>query len=402
MPDCARMPAISSPVRNFGVHMKKVLVVFGTRPEIIKMFPVIEALKCSEFTCQVLTTAQHREMTDMFMQTFGIVPDIDLNLMQDRQTLPELTARIMQSISPILSAHRPDLVLVQGDTTTVMVTALAAAYQQIPVGHVEAGLRTDHLFNPFPEEINRRLCAQLTRLHFAPTQTAEQALLQENIPPDWIYRTGNTVIDAILRMHARYPNYNYPAQLGLELDTGQRLILVTAHRRENWGEPMARICRALLELCSRYPELRMVFPVHRNPMVRQTVFPLLERHPQIYLLEPLDYLPLMDLMRRSTLVLTDSGGIQEEAPSLGKPVLVMRETTERPEGVAMGTVRLVGTQTERIVAETVRLLEDPAAYQQMSRAINPYGDGRAAERIVQALRHYWGLGERPAAFNASC
>lgn len=395
------MPAILSPVRNPDVLMKKVLVVFGTRPEIIKMFPVIEELKRSEFNCQVLTTAQHREMTDMFMQTFGIVPDIDLDLMQDRQTLPDLTARIMQRISPVLSEYRPDLVLVQGDTTTVMVTALAAAYQQIPVGHVEAGLRTDQLFNPFPEEINRRLCGQLTRLHFAPTLTAEQALRQENIPAEWIYRTGNTVIDAILRMHARYPDYNYPAKIGLNLSQGQRLILVTAHRRENWGQPMAQICQALLELCRRYPALRLVFPVHRNPIVRETVFPLLEQHPQIYLVEPLDYIPLMDLIRRSTLVLTDSGGLQEEAPSLGKPVLVMRETTERPEGIAMGTARLVGTDSHKIISETVRLLEDEAAYQQMSHAINPYGDGHAAARIVQALRHYWGLGERPAAFDAS-
>lgn len=380
--------------------MKKILVVFGTRPEIIKMFPVIEALKRSEFDCQVLTTAQHREMTDMFMQTFGIAPDIDLDLMQDRQTLPDLTARIMGTISPVLAEHKPDMVLVQGDTTTVMVTALAAAYQQIPVGHVEAGLRTDQLFNPFPEEINRRLCGQLTRLHFAPTPLAEQALLAESIPPEWIYRTGNTVIDAILRMHDRHPDFNYPASIGLDLTQGQRLVLVTAHRRENWGAPMAEICQALLALCQRYPDLRLVFPVHRNPIVRETVFPLLENHPQIQLVEPLDYIPLMDLIRRSTLVLTDSGGIQEEAPSLGKPVLVMRETTERPEGVAMGTAKLVGTDQAKILAEASRLLDDPIAYQAMSQAINPYGDGHAAERIVQALRHYFGSGERPVAFDA--
>jgi UDP-N-acetylglucosamine 2-epimerase (non-hydrolysing) len=380
--------------------MKKILVVFGTRPEIIKMFPVIEELKRSEFECVVLTTAQHREMTDMFMQTFGISPDIDLDLMQARQTLPDLTARLMSTISPVLAEHKPDMVLVQGDTTTVMVTALAAAYQQIPVGHVEAGLRTDQLFNPFPEEINRRLCGQLTRLHFAPTPIAEQALLAENIPAEWIYRTGNTVIDAILRMHDRNPDFNYPASIGLDLSQGQRLVLVTAHRRENWGAPMAQICQALLALCERYRDLRLVFPVHRNPIVRETVFPLLENHPQIQLVEPLDYIPLMDLIRRSSLVLTDSGGIQEEAPSLGKPVLVMRETTERPEGVAMGTAKLVGTEPEKILAEASRLLDDPVAYQAMSQAINPYGDGHAAERIVQALRHYFGTGQRPAAFDA--
>ncbi|PIQ24412.1 UDP-N-acetylglucosamine 2-epimerase (non-hydrolyzing) [bacterium (Candidatus Blackallbacteria) CG17_big_fil_post_rev_8_21_14_2_50_48_46] len=381
--------------------MKKILVVFGTRPEIIKMFPVIEELKRSEFNCQVLTTAQHREMTDMFMQTFGIQPDIDLDLMQDRQTLPDLTARIMQTISPVLVEHKPDMVLVQGDTTTVMVTALAAAYQQIPVGHVEAGLRTDQLFNPFPEEINRRLCGQLTRLHFAPTPRSEASLLAENIPAEWIYRTGNTVIDAILRMHARHPDYNYPAEIGLDLSQGQRLVLVTAHRRENWGLPLEQICKALLSLCESFPDLRLVFPVHRNPVVRETVFPMLGEHPQIRLIEPVDYIPLMDLIRRSSLVLTDSGGIQEEAPSLGKPVLVMRETTERPEGVEMGTAKLVGTDPEKIIREATHLLQDSEAYAQMSRAINPYGDGRAAERIVQALRHYFGLGERPEAFDAA-
>ncbi len=372
--------------------MKRILVVFGTRPELVKMFPVIEALRASEFDCRVLTTAQHREMLDMFQQTFGIIPDIDLDLMQARQSLAGLTARILEHVTPVLEAEQPDMVLVQGDTTTVMATALAAFYLKIPVGHVEAGLRTDQIYNPFPEEMNRRVVGQLAALHFAPTALSEAALLAENIPADRIFRTGNTVIDAILTMHERHSDYNHLAALNIPSDA--RVMLVTAHRRENWGQPLQDICTALLQLCEAFPDVHMVFPVHKNPVVRETVFPALENHPRIHLVEPLDYVPLMDLIRRSVLVLTDSGGIQEEAPSLGKPVLVMRTTTERPEGVDMGTAKLVGTDIATIVGEATRLLTDADAYAAMSHAINPYGDGKAADRIVQALRCHFGLSEK--------
>lgn len=379
--------------------MKKILVVFGTRPEIVKMYPVIEALQASEFECVVLNTAQHREMVDMFMQTFGISADFDLNIMQERQSLAGLSARIMEHISPVLEEHKPDMVLVQGDTTTVMMAALAAAYQKIPVGHVEAGLRTPEFYDPFPEEINRRLTGQLASLHFAPTETAEQALLREGVPESKVFRTGNTVIDALLKTHARHPDYNYPAELGIPAEAP--IVLVTAHRRENWGEPLKHICQALLDLCQQQAELRIVFPVHKNPVVREVVYPMLQNHPQIYLTEPLDYVPLMDVMRRCKLVLTDSGGLQEEAPALGKPVLVMRLTTERPEGIGYGTARLVGTDTQTIVKQTLELLRDPAAYELMSRAVNPYGDGKAAERILQALRwHFEMIPHPPEAFNA--
>ena len=379
--------------------MKKILAVFGTRPEIVKMYPVIEALKASEFSCQVLNTAQHREMVDMFMQTFGISPDIDLNLMQERQSLAGLSARIMEHISPVLEAQQPDMVLVQGDTTTVMITALAAAYHKIPVGHVEAGLRTPEFYDPFPEEINRRLTGQLASLHFAPTQTAEQALLREGVDPTKIFCTGNTVIDALLKTHQRFPDYNYPAELGIP--SSAPIILVTAHRRENWGKPLEQICQSLLQLTDQVPDLHIVLPVHKNPVVRETVFPLLKPQARIHLTEPLDYVPLMDVMRRCQLVLTDSGGLQEEAPALGKPVLVMRLTTERPEGIAAGTACLVGTDPAAIVPQVLKLLQEPAAYGAMSRAINPYGDGHAAGRIVQALRWHFGLStEAPEVFHA--
>ncbi|MGV3524428.1 MAG: non-hydrolyzing UDP-N-acetylglucosamine 2-epimerase [Candidatus Sericytochromatia bacterium] len=376
---------------------KRILVVFGTRPEIVKMYPVVEALQASHYDCKVLNTAQHREMVDMFLQTFGIRPDTDLNLMQDRQTLAGLSARIMQSVSPVLEELQPDLVLVQGDTTTVMMTALAAAYHKIPVGHVEAGLRTPEFYDPFPEEINRRVTGQLASLHFAPTATAEAALLREGTDPARIFRTGNTVIDALLKTHARFPDFNYPASLGIPEDAP--LILVTAHRRENWGTPLEHICQGLLALCAAEPTLEIIFPVHKNPVVRETVYPLLQTEPRIHLTEPLDYVPLMDVMRRCRLVLTDSGGLQEEGPALGKPVLVMRATTERPEGIEAGTARLVGTDSDTLCAASLELLRNPSAYAAMSRAINPYGDGKAAERIVQALDWHFGLrSERPENF----
>lgn len=375
----------------------RILSVFGTRPEIVKMYPVIEALDASAFDALTLNTAQHREMVDMFLKTFNITPTQDLNLMQARQGLHELGARIMSHVGPVLDALQPDLVLVQGDTTTVMMTALAASYSKIPVAHVEAGLRTPERYDPFPEELNRRVTGQLASLHFAPTVTAEQALLREGIAPQSIFRTGNTVIDALLKTAQRHQDYNYPAELGIPPEAP--LVLVTAHRRENWGAPLERICEALKRIVAAEPELHLILPVHKNPRVRDVVFPALESEPHIHLVEPLDYVPLMDTMRRARLVLTDSGGLQEEAPALGKPVLVMRETTERPEGIAAGTAQLVGTDVEQIVSASVQLLRDDTRYAQMSRAINPYGDGRAAERIVQALRWHFGLSpERPEAF----
>ena len=279
------------------------------------------------------------------------------------------------------------MVLVQGDTTTVMMTALAASYLKIPVGHVEAGLRTDQFYDPFPEEINRRVTGQLAALHFAPTPLAAQSLDREGVPQNRVFMTGNTVIDALLKTHERFPDVNYPESLGLSAE--DPLILVTAHRRENWGEPLENICQALLELCQARPDLQIIFPVHKNPVVRDIVYPRLEDCAQIHLVEPLDYVHLMDTMRRSHLVLTDSGGLQEEAPALGKPVLVMRETTERPEGVAAGTAKLVGTEVQTIVEETLHLFNDAQAYETMSRAINPYGNGTAATQIVQALQHYF-------------
>lgn len=379
---------------------KRILTVFGTRPEIVKMYPVIEALQASPFESLTLNTAQHREMVDMFLATFGIQADRDLDLMQQRQSLADLAARIMQSVSAELETLKPDLVLVQGDTTTVMMTALAAAYQKIPVGHIEAGLRTPELYDPFPEEINRRVTGQIASLHFAPTAIAKAALEHEGIPEDRIFLTGNTVIDALLKTQQRFPSINYPAELGIPAEAP--LILVTAHRRENWGQPLEQICEALLQIIEAQPNLHLIFPVHKNPVVRDVVMPRLQNQPRIHLVEPLDYVPLMDSMRRCQLVLTDSGGIQEEAPALGKPVLVMRATTERPEGIVAGTAKLVGTETATIVSETLRLLSDSDTYQQMSQAINPYGDGQAAQRIVQALNWHFGLGsDRPSDFYAA-
>lgn len=366
----------------------KVMAVFGTRPEIIKMYPVIEALKASQLEVSTLTTAQHREMMDMFCDTFGITPDIDLNLMQSRQSLGDLTANIIQAVTPVLEKEQPDMVLVQGDTTTVMATALAASYYKIPVGHVEAGLRTPKLYDPFPEEINRRLVGRLAQLHFAPTPRAMDALLAENTPRDQIFCTGNTVIDAILSMSQKNPDYNVLDTLNLPHDTP--FFLVTAHRRENWGEPLENICKALLALADECDH-HFVFPVHKNPVVREVVYPLLGDHPRFHLEEPFDYVPLMDAIRRSFAVITDSGGIQEEAPALGKPVLVLRETTERPEGIEKGTAQLVGTDPNAILEAARALLHNPEHYQSMAQAVNPYGDGKAATRIVQAIEQFFGL-----------
>lgn len=364
----------------------KAMCVFGTRPEAIKLAPVIRALRRhpDQVECKVCVTAQHRHMLDQVLELFAIRPDHDLDIMRENQSLSQVTAAVFDRLDPVLAAERPDWVLVQGDTTTVMAASLVAFYHHIRVGHVEAGLRTGDRRQPFPEEINRRVTSVVADLHFAPTAWARDNLLREGIAADCIHVTGNPVIDALLAV-ADMP---YDATQGplAGLPWQRRILLVTAHRREHFGRPLEEICQALLELARCYrDDVQVVYPVHLNPNVQEPVYRLLDGQPNITLLPPLDYQPLVYLMKRCYLVLTDSGGIQEEAPSLGKPVLVLRDTTERPEGVQAGTVRLVGPHHQAIVAEASRLLEDSAAYQAMAHAVNPYGDGHAAARIVDVL-----------------
>lgn len=380
--------------------MINIAVVFGTRPEAIKLAPVILALKQdSRFTCRVCVTAQHRHMLDQVLEVFGIVPDLDMNLMRPDQTLGSLTALAVEALDVAFRAEKPDLVLVQGDTTTVFCATLAAFYHHIPVGHVEAGLRTGNLKAPWPEEANRVLTSRLSTLHFAPTETSRQNLLKEGIPDERIFVTGNTVIDALFlaldKVKERepvIPGLSPVLQAQAEPE-GPRMVLITGHRRENFGGGFENICKAIATLAHRFPAVHFVYPVHLNPNVREPVkrilgqaegAPTAQALANIHLIEPLPYLPFVGLMNRSYLILTDSGGIQEEAPSLGKPVLVMRETTERPEAVAMGTVKLVGTDYAAIVENVARLLTDEAAYGAMAGAVNPYGDGLAAGRIVEA------------------
>lgn len=372
--------------------MKKISVVFGTRPEAIKLAPLILALKRdSRFECKVCVTAQHREMLDQVLDVFEIAPDTDLDLMRPNQTLGELTARIIVALDGCLARDKPDWVFVQGDTTTVFCASLAAFYHHIPVGHVEAGLRTGDLQAPWPEEANRVLTSRLATLHFAPTERSRENLLEEGVPEDRIFVTGNTVIDALFlvleKVHA-----NPPRIPGLPEETTQAwdempLVLITGHRRESFGEGFENICGAIGELARRFPETQFVYPVHLNPNVRDPVKRILAsaRTGNIHLIEPLPYLPFVALMERATLILTDSGGIQEEAPSLGKPVLVMRETTERLEALEAGTAKLVGTAKTAIVKSVSDLMTDAAVYGAMAKAINPYGDGRACERIVKAI-----------------
>ncbi len=369
-------------------NLIRVLVIFGTRPEAIKMAPVIRALQTrpADFVVRTCATAQHREMLDQVLALFGILPDIDLDLMQPGQTLSGLAARVLTALDPVLVAEQPDWVLVQGDTTTVMMAALAAQHRQIRVGHVEAGLRTWDRRNPFPEEMNRVVTDHISDLCFAPTETARTNLLREGIQPDIIRVTGNTVIDALLKVAGRdwQPD---PHSALAQLPHDREWLLVTGHRRENFGEPLAAICKALQTLADmRSDRLHIVYPVHRNPQVWGPVHASLEDHPGITLLPPVDYQELIYLMKHCRLVLTDSGGLQEEAPSLHKPVLVLRETTERPEALMAGATRLIGADPERIVRETCQLLDDPTAYARMASASNPYGDGHAAERIADILR----------------
>lgn len=362
----------------------KILCVVGTRPEAIKMAPVILALKNESWAeVRVLATAQHRHMLDQVLSFFNIEPDIDLNIMQPNQSLMMLTARLLLDLDGVLQSEKPDVVLVQGDTTTVMTVALACFYHHIPIGHVEAGLRTWDMQNPFPEEANRVIAGRLSRWHFAPTEGSRQNLLREGIKDADIVVTGNTVIDALLMTAAK------ELELGIELDPRRRLILITSHRRENFGEPFHNICRALHTLAQRNPEVQFLYPVHPNPNVKDVAYAMLGGSENIHLCDPLDYAPFVAAMKRAYLIISDSGGVQEEAPALGKPVLVLRDETERPEAVEQGVVKLVGPNCDRIVAEAQRLLDDESAYKAMARGISPYGDGRAAERIVKVLYEHF-------------
>lgn len=379
--------------------MRTVLVVYGTRPEAIKMAPVVRAMEMShDFEPIVAVTGQHREMLDQVNALFGIVPKHDLDIIQPRQSLEDISTRTLQGLAPIITGEHPDAVLVQGDTTTCFASALSAFYHQVPVFHLEAGLRTDNRYNPFPEEINRRLVSQLASLHLAPTATSRANLERDGVDSGDIVVTGNSVIDALLDVVGRDAPFSRP---DLEQLRGRRVVLITAHRRESWGEPMRRSGRAIAELAAEFPDVVFVLPAHLNPVVREALLPLLEGRPNVRVVDPLDYADFASLMNISTVVLTDSGGVQEEAPSLGKPVLVMRETTERPEAVTAGTVRLVGTDEARIVAEVSSLLTDESAYRAMAQAVNPYGDGNASARCMQAMGHFFGLGERPQEFDPS-
>ena len=380
--------------------MKKILLVFGTRPEAIKMAPLVKKLQAApeEFQTIVCVTGQHREMLDQVLNLFEITPDYDLNIMKPNQDLYDITSRILLGMRDILKEVQPDIVLVHGDTTTSTASALAAFYQQIPVGHVEAGLRTGNIYSPWPEEMNRLITGRIATLNFSPTPLAEQNLLREGVKADSIVVTGNTVIDALQMVVARLENDTTLSgevqatvkQMGYDttrLSEGKRIVLITGHRRENFGTGFLNICHAIKNLATAYPDVDFVYPMHLNPNVRKPVLEILgESTENVFLIEPLDYLPFVYMMQQSTLILTDSGGVQEEAPGLGKPVLVMRDTTERPEAVEAGTVLLVGTDLQKIEQGVTMLLEDATTYRKMSEAVNPYGDGKACERIAEALR----------------
>lgn len=366
-------------------HPIPISIILGTRPEAIKLAPVIQQFRSApQFATQVILTGQHREMVDQVMQLFDLTADRDLAIMQPKQTLTDITCGSLQGLEMLFEELQPRLVLVQGDTTTAFAAALAAFYRKIPVGHVEAGLRTDDLYNPYPEEANRRLISQVTQLHFAPTDLSVEHLKRSGVMGT-IHKTGNTVIDALLAVANRQPVCNVPG-----LDWNQyRVILSTVHRRENWGEPLHSIAQGFLKVLDKVPDAALLLPLHRNPTVREPLKALLGSHPRVFLTEPMDYTDLVGAIQRCYLLLTDSGGLQEEAPSLGKPVLVLRETTERPEAVTAGTAKLIGTDSDRILAETSELLNNPDAYQRMATAVNPFGDGHASERILQIVLQYF-------------
>lgn len=372
--------------------MIKVLAVFGTRPEAIKMAPLVKELGMygERISCRVAVTAQHREMLDQVMHLFNITPDYDLDIMQPGQSLFDITSRALNGLKEVLTKDRPDITLVHGDTTTTFAASLASFYLQVPVGHVEAGLRTGNKYSPFPEEMNRHLTGVLSDLHFAPTARSRQNLLAEGVSPENIYVTGNTVIDALLATVKKEYRFADPVLNSIDY-SGKRVILLTTHRRENLGDPMRGIYLALREILEQYPDVEIVFPVHKNPAVRSVVSEVMGGLDRVHLIEPMEYAPFMNLMQKCHMVLTDSGGMQEEAPSLGKPVLVLRDTTERPEAVDAGTVVLAGTGKEAVLRESRKLLDDPDHYRRMSEALNPYGDGKASRRIAGFLLHRYGL-----------
>ena len=378
----------------------KVMSVFGTRPETIKMAPLVKELESrEEFESLVCVTAQHRQMLDQVLEAFSITPQYDLNIMQPGQTLSDITARVLKGLEGVIQKEKPDMVLVHGDTTTTFAGALAAYYGQTAVGHVEAGLRTYDKYSPFPEEMNRTLVGDIADLHFSPTKANADNLRREAIMGD-IFITGNTAIDAM--QYTVKPDFVFPTALLNELDfRNHRIIAVTCHRRENYGKPMEAIMHAILEIVQTHPDVEVVYPVHLSPVVRECVFPILGGHDRIHLIDPVDVEEMHNLIARCYMVMTDSGGLQEEAPALGKPVLVMRRETERPEAIAAGTAKLAGVEKDEIVRLAGELLDDPAAYARMAKAVNPYGDGHASERIVQAiLWHFGRAAEKPADFNA--
>ena len=378
----------------------KVMTVFGTRPEAIKMAPIVLELAKhpDKITPVVAVTAQHREMLDQVLGLFNITPDHDLDIMAQGQTLFDITSKAMMGLDKVLEQEKPDIVLVHGDTTTTFAGALAAYYHQTTVGHVEAGLRTHDKYSPFPEEMNRKLTGCIADLNFAPTETSESNLLAENVKPESIFVTGNTVIDAL--HHTVRDDFQFEDELLQNIDfENKRIILVTTHRRENLGEPMRHVYKALRQLTEEFDDVEVVFPVHKNPKVREVVREELGGLSQVHLIDPLDYEPFANLMHKAHLILTDSGGVQEEAPALGKPVLVLRDTTERPEAVAAGTVKLIGTDRDVVYNEAKTLLTDEKAYHRMAESVNPYGDGKASERIIQAILYHYGMADsRPDVF----
>jgi len=383
------------------IHKKKIMLVFGTRPEAIKIAPIISQMKKHSdiFEITVVVTGQHREMLDQVLKTFRIRPDYDLMVMEHDQSLSGIVERCVQGVEEAIIRERPDMVLVQGDTSTTFASSMAAFYQHVPLAHVEAGLRTGKKYYPFPEEINRRLTGAIADIHFAPTDTAVKNLIAEGVNSGSIYLTGNTVIDSLFSVAKKEFNLK---KAGIEIrDKHKKLILVTVHRRESFGVPLRNICEAIKEIAHKHRDIAtVILPVHKNPMVSGTVNEVLSKESNVQLIEPLDYEPFVHLMKMTYLILTDSGGIQEEAPSLGKPVLVLREETERPEAVMANTVKVVGTNPVNIITEIEKLLTDKEEYEKMSKAINPYGDGKAAERILGALLHYFGLiDKRPEDFN---
>lgn len=374
----------------------KVMTVFGTRPEAIKMAPLVLALQTDErFEAVTTVTAQHREMLDQVLEIFKIVPDYDLNIMHKEQTLTEITANVLTKLDQVIKTVKPDIILVHGDTTTTFAASVAAFYNQVAIGHVEAGLRTWNKYSPFPEEMNRQMTDDLADLYFAPTEESKANLLKENQAAAKIFVTGNTAIDALKQTVSS----DYQHKLLAKLDPGHKLILVTMHRRENQGQPMARVFRTLLEVVEQRPEVEVIYPVHLSPKVQKLAHEILGKHERIHLIAPLDVVDFHNLAAKSYFIMTDSGGVQEEAPSLGKPVLVLRDTTERPEGVSAGTLKLVGTEPAKVKAAMLELLDDPNIYQQMAQAQNPYGDGQASQRILAAIAYHFGLSEqRPKEF----